>query len=52
LERTNPGAIESRRQSSGKLYNVSEFAAEIVLAAVEDVPLDNTRLVGNTSDFS
>jgi NAD(P)-dependent dehydrogenase (short-subunit alcohol dehydrogenase family) len=52
LERTNPGAIESRRQSSGKLYNVSEFAAEIALAAVEDVPLDNTRLVGNTSDFS
>jgi NAD(P)-dependent dehydrogenase (short-subunit alcohol dehydrogenase family) len=52
LERTNPGAIESRRQSSGKLYNVSEFAAEIVLAAVEDVPLDNTRLVGNTSDFA
>ena len=51
LERSNPGAIESRRESAGKLYNVSEFAAEIVLAAVEDVPADNTRLVGNTSDF-
>lgn len=52
LERSNPGAIESRRESAGKLYNVSEFAAEIVLAAVEPVPFDNTRLVGNTSDFS
>jgi 3-oxoacyl-[acyl-carrier protein] reductase len=52
LERTNPGAIESRRESAGKLYNVSEFASEIVLAAVEAVPADNTRLVGNTSDFS
>ena len=51
LERSNPGAIESRRESAGKLYNVSEFAAEIVLAAVEEVPADNTRLVGNTSDF-
>lgn len=51
LERTNPGSIESRRESAGKLYNVSEFAGEIVLAAVEPVPADNTRLVGNTSDF-
>lgn len=51
LERSNPGAIESRRESAGKLYNVSEFAAEIVLAAVEEVPADNTKLVGNTSDF-
>ena len=52
LERSNPGAIESRRESAGKLYNVSEFAAEIALAAVEPVPADNTRLVGDTSDFS
>lgn len=52
LERSNPGAIESRRESAGKLYNVSEFAAEIVLAAVEPIPADNTRLVGDTSDFS
>ena len=51
LERSNPGAIESRRESAGKLYNVGEFAAEIALAAVERVPADNTRLVGNTSDF-
>lgn len=51
LERTNPGAIQARRESAGKLYNVSEFATEIALAAVEPVPADNTRLVGNTSDF-
>ena len=51
LERANPGAIESRREGAGKLYNVSEFAAEIALAAVEEVPANNTRLVGDTSDF-
>ncbi|MEY4492520.1 MAG: hypothetical protein RL085_931 [Actinomycetota bacterium] len=51
LERANPGAIESRREGAGKLYNVSEFAAEIALAAVEDIPANNTRLVGDTSDF-
>jgi NAD(P)-dependent dehydrogenase (short-subunit alcohol dehydrogenase family) len=51
LERANPGAIESRREGAGKLYNVSEFAAEIALAAVEAIPENNTRLVGDTSDF-
>lgn len=51
LERANPGAIASRKESAGKLYNVSEFAAEVALAAVEPVPADNTRLVGDTSDF-
>jgi NAD(P)-dependent dehydrogenase (short-subunit alcohol dehydrogenase family) len=51
LERANPGAIEARREGAGKLYNVSEFAAEIALAAVEPVPADNTRIVGDTSDF-
>ena len=51
LERANPGAIESRREGAGKLYNVSEFAAEIARAAVEPVPANNTRLVGDTSDF-
>lgn len=51
LERANPGAIEARREGAGKLYNVGEFAAEIALAAVEAVPSDNTRLVGDTSDF-
>jgi len=51
LERANPGAIEARREGAGKLYNVQEFAAEVALAAVEPVPADNTRLVGDTSDF-
>lgn len=52
LERANPGAIASRKESAGKLYNVSEFAAEVALAAVEPVPADNTRLVGDISDFN
>ncbi|MEY4101903.1 MAG: hypothetical protein RIR88_37 [Actinomycetota bacterium] len=52
LERANPGAINARKESAGKLYNVSEFAAEVALAAVEPVPVDNTRLVGDVSDFS
>ncbi len=51
LERANPGAIEQRRESAGKLYNVSEFAAEIARAAVEDIPEDHTRLVGDISSF-
>ncbi|MDO4241773.1 MAG: SDR family oxidoreductase [Microbacteriaceae bacterium] len=52
LERANPGAIEARREGAGKLYNVAEFAAEVALAAVEPVPADNTRLVGDVSDFN
>jgi hypothetical protein len=51
LERANPGAISERKESAGRLYNVSEFAAEIALAAVEPIPADNTRYVGDTSDF-
>lgn len=51
LERLNPGAIEGRRESAGKLYNVAEFAAEVARAAVEAVPADNTRLIGDTSGF-
>jgi NAD(P)-dependent dehydrogenase (short-subunit alcohol dehydrogenase family) len=51
LERANPGAIASRRESAGKLYNVSEFAAEIARATIDPIPADNTRLVGDTSDF-
>jgi NAD(P)-dependent dehydrogenase (short-subunit alcohol dehydrogenase family) len=51
LERANPGAINARKESAGKLYNVSEFAAEVALAAVEPVPVGNTRLVGDVSDF-
>lgn len=51
LERANPGAISSRKDAAGKLYNVSEFAAEVAAAAVDPVPEDNTRLVGDVSDF-
>ena len=51
LERANPGAISSRKEAAGKLYNVSEFAAEVAAAAVEPVPTDNTRYVGDVSDF-
>jgi NAD(P)-dependent dehydrogenase (short-subunit alcohol dehydrogenase family) len=52
LERANPGAIASRRESAGRLYNVSEFAAEVARAASEPVPSDNTRLIGDTSGFA
>lgn len=51
LERANPGAIQTRRDTAGKLYNVAEFAAEVALAAVEDVSSDHTRYVGDVSDF-
>lgn len=51
LERANPGAISARKDAAGRLYNVSEFAAEIALAAVEPVPADHTRLVGDVDDF-
>ncbi len=52
LERANPGAIQQRRESAGRLYNVSEFAAEVAQAAVEPVPADHTRLIGDTSGFN
>jgi NAD(P)-dependent dehydrogenase (short-subunit alcohol dehydrogenase family) len=52
LERSNPGAISARKEAAGRLYNVAEFAAEVVLAAVEEIPGDHTRLVGDTSDFA
>ena len=51
LERANPGAIGARKEAAGRLYNVSEFAAEVALAAVEPVPANNTRYVGDVSDF-
>lgn len=47
-----PGAIAERRESAGKLYNVSEFAAEVAKAAVDPVPADNTRLVGDVRAFA
>ena len=52
LERANPGAISSRTEAAGRLYNVSEFAAEIVAAAIEPVPEGHTRYVGDISGFS
>lgn len=51
LDRASPGAIEERRSEAGRLYNVAEFAAEVAQAAVDPVPEDNTRLVGDTSSF-
>jgi NAD(P)-dependent dehydrogenase (short-subunit alcohol dehydrogenase family) len=51
LERANPGAIAARREDAGRLYNVSEFAAEVARAALDPVPADNTRLVGDTGSF-
>jgi NAD(P)-dependent dehydrogenase (short-subunit alcohol dehydrogenase family) len=52
LERSNPGAIASRRESAGRLYNVSEFAAEVAQAVLDPIPDDHTRLVGDTSSFA
>ncbi|KAB1660171.1 SDR family NAD(P)-dependent oxidoreductase [Pseudoclavibacter chungangensis] len=52
LDRLNPGAIEARREEAGRLYSVSEFAAEIAKAAVEDVPADHLVLLGDVSGFT
>ena len=51
LNRANPGVIDQRKEQVGKLYNVEEFAAEVASAAIEDVPHDHTRLVGDVSSF-
>ncbi|WP_314147419.1 SDR family oxidoreductase [uncultured Leifsonia sp.] len=51
LNRLNPGAIDARKEAAGKLYNVSEFAAEVASAVVDPVPADHTRLVGDVSSF-
>ena len=51
LNRANPGVIDQRKEQVGKLYNVEEFAAEVALATVEDIPEDHTRLVGDISSF-
>jgi NAD(P)-dependent dehydrogenase (short-subunit alcohol dehydrogenase family) len=51
LERARPGAIEARREDAGKLYTVNEFAAEVAQAAVDPIPADNTRYVGDVSGF-
>jgi NAD(P)-dependent dehydrogenase (short-subunit alcohol dehydrogenase family) len=51
LERANPGVIDARKSAAGKLYNVSEFAAEVASAAVDPVPDGHTRYVGDVSGF-
>ena len=52
LDRLNPGAINARKEAVGKLYNVEEFAEEIVKAAAAPIPADNTVLVGDTEYFT
>lgn len=52
LERANPGAIGARREAAGRLYNVSEFAAEVAAAALDDVPENHTRYIGDVSGFT
>jgi len=51
LERAQPGVIAQRKETAGRLYNVGEFAAEVALAAVEPIPADHTRYVGDISSF-
>jgi len=51
LDRARPGAIEARREAAGKLYSVGEFAAEVARAAIDPVPADRTRYVGDVSAF-
>jgi NAD(P)-dependent dehydrogenase (short-subunit alcohol dehydrogenase family) len=51
LERARPGALENRRESAGRLYSVDEFAAEVARAAVDPIPDDHTRYVGDVSGF-
>ena len=52
LDRINPGAIDARKEAVGKLYNVEEFAAEIVKAAEAPAPANNTVLIGDTGYFT
>ncbi|TFC41992.1 SDR family oxidoreductase [Cryobacterium shii] len=51
LERASPGTMDARKDAAGRLYNVNEFAAEVALAAVEPVPENNTRYVGDIADY-
>lgn len=51
LERAQPGAIESRREEAGRLYTVNEFAAEVAQAAIDPIPDNHTRYVGDISGF-
>jgi len=51
LERANPGAIDSRKEAAGKLYNVDEFAAEVAAAVLGPIPEHHTRYVGDITFF-
>ena len=51
LERASPGTMNARKDAAGRLYNVSEFGTEVALAAVEAVPENNTRYVGDIADY-
>ncbi|MEO5533528.1 MAG: SDR family oxidoreductase [Pseudolysinimonas sp.] len=51
LDRARPGAIDARREEAGRLYSVSEFAAEVAHAAVDPLPADRIRYVGDVSAF-
>ncbi|MEO5919599.1 MAG: SDR family oxidoreductase [Pseudolysinimonas sp.] len=52
LERARPGAIDARRDEAGRLYTVSEFAAEVAQAAIDPIPDGHTRYVGDVSGFT
>lgn len=52
LERAQPGVIAARKETAGRLYNVGEFAAQVALAAVEPIPANHTRYVGDVSSFT
>lgn len=52
LNRSEPGAIEARREAAGKLYSVEEFAAEIAkLVNKPGLEQAHTELVGGAEDF-
>jgi NAD(P)-dependent dehydrogenase (short-subunit alcohol dehydrogenase family) len=51
LERARPGAMNARREDAGRLFSVDEFAAEVAQAAVDEIPADHTRYVGDISGF-
>lgn len=52
LDRSNPGAIEARRQEAGRLYSVEEFAAEVAKAVTADVESGHTEYVGGSDYFT
>ncbi|MDJ0356720.1 SDR family oxidoreductase [Paenarthrobacter sp. PH39-S1] len=52
LDRANPGAIEARRAEAGKLYSVTEFAAEVAAMAGADVESGHTEYVGGADYVS